>query len=100
MPSRSCPYCHAVVPESNWFAHLRGHSDRRRPRQGTTAEWRAARKLALARDGHRCTTCWATEPLEVHHIDGDWRNNRLANLVTLCEGCHQALRSRRPPGRR
>ncbi|MEU8589802.1 HNH endonuclease [Streptomyces sp. NPDC048664] len=27
-------------------------------------------------------------PLEVDHLDGDWRNNRLENLRLLCPNCH------------
>jgi len=27
-------------------------------------------------------------PLEVDHIDGDWRNNRIGNLRFLCPNCH------------
>ncbi len=27
-------------------------------------------------------------PVEVEHIDGDWRNNRLENLILLCPNCH------------
>lgn len=27
-------------------------------------------------------------PLELHHIDGDRRNNRIENLVLLCPICH------------
>ena len=27
-------------------------------------------------------------PLEVEHIDGDWRNTRLDNLILLCPNCH------------
>lgn len=27
-------------------------------------------------------------PLEIHHIDGDYRNNNLYNLQVLCPNCH------------
>jgi hypothetical protein len=29
-------------------------------------------------------------PLEVDHLDGDWRNNLPANLRLLCPNCHSA----------
>jgi hypothetical protein len=41
-----------------------------------------------------CETCLNTEwggsaiPLELHHIDGDHRNNSLSNLKLLCPNCH------------
>ncbi len=43
---------------------------------------------------HICTTCQLTEwlnkpiPLELHHIDGDRKNNNLINLKLLCPNCH------------
>ena len=27
-------------------------------------------------------------PLEIHHIDGDFKNNREENLQVLCPNCH------------
>jgi hypothetical protein len=27
-------------------------------------------------------------PIEVEHIDGDWRNSRVENLTLLCPNCH------------
>ena len=27
-------------------------------------------------------------PLEIHHIDGDYENNKLENLQVLCPNCH------------
>jgi hypothetical protein len=27
-------------------------------------------------------------PLTVHHLDGDWKNNRADNLALLCPNCH------------
>ena len=44
--------------------------------------------------GHKCECCglteWLNKPitLEVHHIDGDKKNNELDNLQLLCPTCH------------
>lgn len=54
-------------------------------------------KLKILRDGikpRRCEGCeleeWRGEPipLELHHVDGDRRNNTLPNLRLLCPNCH------------
>lgn len=43
---------------------------------------------------HRCEICsnteWLGEPitLELHHIDGDKKNNNLQNLQLVCPNCH------------
>lgn len=54
------------------------------------------KKYLLRRLGEQCTRCgWAIRhavtrkvPIEVEHIDGNWRNNRLDNLTLLCPNCH------------
>lgn len=54
------------------------------------------RRYLRQRLGEQCTACgWAERhpktrkvPIEVEHIDGDWRNNRLENLTLLCPNCH------------
>ncbi|MDP9017123.1 MAG: HNH endonuclease [Candidatus Eremiobacteraeota bacterium] len=54
------------------------------------------RRYLIATLGERCTRCnWQERhpktgrvPIEVEHIDGDWRNNSIANLTLLCPNCH------------
>jgi len=36
-----------------------------------------------------CEVCGATKNLGVHHLDENPKNNRRANVWTLCNSCHQ-----------
>ncbi|MFD7167885.1 HNH endonuclease signature motif containing protein [Streptomyces violascens] len=65
-------------------------------------------KRALVEVGvtERCALCdleptWRGQPLplEVDHIDGDWRNNRMENLRFLCPNCHSTTDSYRGRGK-
>ncbi|MFF5967328.1 HNH endonuclease signature motif containing protein [Streptomyces collinus] len=63
---------------------------------------RAMRELGIE---ERCAMCgigaaWLGEPmpLEVDHIDGDWRNNRVENVRFLCPNCHSTTDSYRGRG--
>ncbi len=54
----------------------------------------------------RCALCdndgiWHGRPipLEVDHIDGDWRNNRVENLRLLCPNCHSVTDTYRGRGK-
>ena len=64
------------------------------PPQACTIPW--IRRYMIDLLGERCARCgWCEKnpstgrvPLELEHIDGDWRNNRPANLTVLCPNCH------------
>ena len=44
-----------------------------------------------------CESCGKTEYLHVHHINENWKDNRLENLITLCIGCHLGGHNRKEP---
>jgi len=57
---------------------------------------RAIRTYLLEKNNYKCEICgWGSEnpythtiPLEIHHIDGDYTNNKEENLQVLCPNCH------------
>jgi len=55
---------------------------------------RYSRPVAFRNYSHRCENCFYdiyVKILEVHHIDGNKRNNKLDNLIILCPNCHSLL---------
>ena len=53
-------------------------------------------RLALARfKMWKCECCGQAtgRDFEVHHIDGNYMNNRLGNVEVLCKTCHHAITS-------
>lgn len=56
--------------------------------------WAETRRVVHARDGYRCTSCGCQvgRDADVHHLlpRSMGGTDELANLVTLCDGCHAA----------
>ena len=50
------------------------------------------RRLIRIRDNDLCQICSTKKigkrNLDVHHIDGNKKNNKSENLITLCHTCH------------
>jgi 5-methylcytosine-specific restriction endonuclease McrA len=55
-------------------------------------EWKAIRARVIFRDGGMCRRCRSRYRLEVHHLTyvRFGGRERLSDLLTLCEHCHQA----------
>lgn len=87
----------------NWTSNI--HSDKEKSIQ-ISAERRQAksiselrgkdaiRKFLIKKRGYKCEECKRKEwqnnpiPIEVHHIDGNKKNNTEENLQLLCLNCH------------
>jgi hypothetical protein len=64
--------------------------------KGSTSLSRHIRRYLFDKFGSKCSRCGWCEvhpttnnvPLEVEHLDGDFRNNQEGNLDLLCPNCH------------
>ncbi|WP_097962633.1 HNH endonuclease signature motif containing protein [Streptomyces sp. or20] len=105
------------IDTSHFSAPVRSRDvRRRRPEdllvdQGQTIERRIPgerlkRAMIALGAPERCSLCgmgrmWRDRPLplEVDHIDGNWRNNRPRNLQLLCPNCHSTTETYRGRGK-
>ncbi|MEX0170088.1 HNH endonuclease [Streptomyces sp. LMG1-1-1.1] len=76
------------------------------PHAGRLPSDRLKRAMLECGVADRCAGCgnegaWrdAPLPLEVDHIDGNWRNNRIENLRLLCPNCHSTTDTYRGRGK-
>lgn len=59
-------------------------------------KWYKIRDKVFCRDNNRCTICEATKNLIAHHKSYDnFGNEKLDDLVTVCETCHEIIHSKR-----
>lgn len=43
--------------------------------------------------GNKCKECGEEENLNIHHIDEDYKNNNISNILLLCKRCHINIHS-------
>lgn len=61
-----------------------------------SSRWQATRKAALDRAENACQTCNATASLQVHHRTYERvGEERAADLIVLCDGCHSLFHGKR-----
>lgn len=75
-------YCNRECMRKDWLKTEKGNQSSRSAH--TTS--RKANELFLQR--YECELCGKTQNLDVHHIDGDYQNNKIDNLMVLCRSCH------------
>ena len=77
---------HRLVGELTEGSYCREHE----PWRPRGRHNRRLRARVFAAYGHRCAECGRSDvPLEVHHVNTDPTDNRLANLRPLCGDCHR-----------
>ena len=68
-------------------------------KNGTKGKYQVSnyvKRYLLEKNNHQCSSCGWGEinvftkniPLEIEHIDGNYRNNAEENLTILCPNCH------------
>lgn len=89
-----CGICSKPVPAEQYERHRRRHRHTTRSKGVNRQAQARARKQALKLANYQCqaevldTRCPKTVGLELHHIDGDWRNNDPSNWAIVCHDHH------------
>jgi hypothetical protein len=47
--------------------------------------------LLVAIRGNQCELCQSNNQVSMHHKNGDAKDNRLRNLMLLCNQCHKSI---------
>ena len=68
------------------FCSLACSNTRGKQGESRTQKMVQAREAALR---ETCECCGGDHKLAIHHINEDWKDNRIENLQTLCVYCHQ-----------
>lgn len=76
-------YCNRECMRKDWVKIGDNHN------QSYSNAHTTARKInELILHKEVCELCGSDTNLDIHHIDGNWQNNNLDNLMCLCRSCH------------
>ena len=76
-------YCNRECMRKDWVKIGDNHN------QSYSNAHTTARKInELILHKELCELCGSDTNLDIHHIDGNWKNNNLENLMCLCRSCH------------
>lgn len=103
-PQKSCEICGITLTRKRFngvledysafirrkFCSLSCSNSRSKGGKSETRMRVAAQKLI----GESCECCGSSMNLHAHHVNGDWSDNRVENIQTLCESCHHSWHSR------
>ena len=94
-----CNQCQVDYQHKQWI--IRWQEGKETGLKGKYQVSNHIRKFLLEKYHNKCAKCgWGeinpftgTLPLEIHHIDGDYSNNKEDNLILLCPNCHSLTAS-------
>jgi len=100
-----CQNCDVVIRKTSKFCSLKCRHDfyiknwlsgKENGMKGLDSISSHIRRYLLETRGNKCEKCGWCEvnkftnkvPVQINHIDGDWKNNNINNLELLCPSCH------------
>lgn len=90
-----CIQCQKEYEYCDYIKRWKNHDET--GRKGNSGQLSGyVRKYIFDKYNNKCCKCgWSEEnpfthtiPLEIEHIDGDWKNSYEENLILLCPNCH------------
>ena len=72
----------------SWLCKIRKGENHPRWIGGTSGYWRK-KAHDLKTNIKVCEICNKKEAIDVHHKDGNYKNNSADNLIKLCKRCHR-----------
>jgi len=97
--TKICPKCKKKfqVPFPRQIACSRSCANKTNKSGENHRDWKGGfspgyyRKICFEKYDHKCLVCNESNIVDVHHIDGDHKNNDIENLLPLCPTHHRYM---------